>query len=55
MKAAPKNDDPIRFLPIGVRKSYFLLPKADRDVLNIATKAGVLEVYSTGEISLFSV
>jgi plasmid replication initiation protein len=36
MKAAPKNDDPTRFLPVGVRKSYFLLSKADRDVLNIA-------------------
>jgi hypothetical protein len=36
MKAAPKNDDPTRFLPIGVRKSYFLLSKVDRDVLNIA-------------------
>jgi hypothetical protein len=35
-KTAPKNDDPTRFLPIGVRKSYFLLSKADRDVLNIA-------------------
>ena len=36
MKAAPKNDDPSRFIPVGVRKSYFLLSKADRDVLNIA-------------------
>jgi hypothetical protein len=36
MKVAPKNDDPTRFLPVGVRKSYFLLSKADRDVLNIA-------------------
>jgi hypothetical protein len=36
MKAAPKNDDPTRFLPVGVRKSHFLLSKADRDVLNIA-------------------
>jgi len=36
MKAAPKNDDPTRFLPVGVHKSYFLLFKADRDVLNIA-------------------
>jgi hypothetical protein len=36
MKAAPKNDDPTRFLPVGVLKSYFLLSKADRDVLNIA-------------------
>jgi hypothetical protein len=36
MKTAPKNDDPTRFLPVGVLKSYFLLSKADRDVLNIA-------------------
>lgn len=36
MKAAPKNDDPTRFLPVGVHKSYFLLSKADPDVLNIA-------------------
>ena len=36
MKAAPKNDDPTRFLPVGVHKSYFLLSKADRGVLNIA-------------------
>ena len=36
MKAAPKNDDPTRLLSVGVHKSYFLLSKADRDVLNIA-------------------
>jgi radical SAM protein with 4Fe4S-binding SPASM domain len=28
MKAAPKNDDPTRFVLFGVRKSYFLLSKA---------------------------
>jgi hypothetical protein len=36
MKTAPKNDDLTRFLPVGVRKCYFLLSKADREVLNIA-------------------
>jgi hypothetical protein len=30
------NKDPARFLRNGVQKSYFLLSKADRDVLNIA-------------------
>jgi hypothetical protein len=35
-KTAPKNDDPTRFLPVGVRKSYSLLSKADRDFLKIA-------------------
>ena len=36
MKAAPKNDDPTRFLPVGIHKNYFVLPKSDRDVLKIA-------------------
>jgi hypothetical protein len=28
--------DPAKYLPIGVQKSYFLLPKAEREILNTA-------------------
>lgn len=30
------DKDPSKYLPIGVQKSYFLLPKAERAILNIA-------------------
>ena len=36
--------DPAKYLPIGVQKSYFLLPKAERAILNSA-----LEQYKPGE------
>jgi hypothetical protein len=28
--------DPSKYLPIGVQKSYFLLAKAEREILNTA-------------------
>jgi hypothetical protein len=28
------DKDPVNYLPIGVRKSYLLLPKAEREILN---------------------
>ena len=36
MKEAPQNDDPARYLPTRVQKSYFMQSQAKRDVLNIA-------------------
>jgi hypothetical protein len=36
MKEAPQNDDPARYLPTRVQKSYFMLSQAELDVLNIA-------------------
>jgi hypothetical protein len=30
------DKDPAKYLPIGVQKIYFLLPKADREILNTA-------------------
>jgi plasmid replication initiation protein len=30
--------DPAKYLPIGVQKSYFLLPKAEREILDTALK-----------------
>jgi len=38
------NKDPAKYLPIGVQKSYFLLPKAQREILNTA-----LEKYKPAE------
>jgi plasmid replication initiation protein len=35
---------PAKYLPIGVQKSYFLLPKAERQILNTA-----LEQYQSGQ------
>jgi hypothetical protein len=35
---------PAKYLPIGVQKSYFLLPKAEREILNTA-----LERYQPGQ------
>ena len=36
MKEAPQNDDPGRYLPTKVLKSYFMQSQAERDVINIA-------------------
>ena len=36
MKEAPQNDDPGRYLPTNVQKSYFMQSQAELDVLNIA-------------------
>jgi plasmid replication initiation protein len=38
------DKDPTRYLPIGVQKSYFLLPKAEREILDI-----VLQRYQPGQ------
>jgi hypothetical protein len=38
------DKDPTTYLPIGVQKSYFLLPKAEREILNSA-----LEQYHPGQ------
>jgi hypothetical protein len=38
------DKDPAKYLPIGVQKSYLLLPKAEREILNTA-----LEQYQPGQ------
>jgi hypothetical protein len=38
------DKDPAKYLRIGVQKSHFLLPKAEREILNIA-----LEQYQPGQ------
>jgi hypothetical protein len=40
------NKDPAKYLPIGVQKSYFLLPKAEREILKIEKIENAEAVYT---------